>query len=161
MTFIAICSGYNSPTYRLFGCQFLVGDFRNFLYKSLKLSGLFLFCTYCLLLPFLLPSPKAVPLHRQTTQQLCAGCNNPLTTMSEPKQNRQQRREFMTMAEISERKIYYGNIKKPISLSRLGVLLSQKGFLAVRRGNPSRRGWIVYERESQEINAERKLLFKN
>ena len=81
--------------------------------------------------------------------------------MSEPKQNRQQRREFMTMAEISERKIYYGNIKKPISLSRLGVLLSQKGFLSVRKGTPQRRGWIVYKRESQEINAERKLLFKN
>ncbi len=81
--------------------------------------------------------------------------------MSEAKQNRPQRREFMTTAEISERQIYYGNIKKPISLSRLGVLLSQKGFLSVRRGNPSRRGWIVYERESQEINAERKLLFKN
>ena len=49
-----------------------VGIFRDFLRKSLKMSGLFLFCTYRLLLPFLLPSPKAVPLHRQTTHHLSA-----------------------------------------------------------------------------------------
>jgi hypothetical protein len=68
--------------------------------------------------------------------------------------------KFLTTAEISERLIYYGNIKKPMTLSRLGVLLSQKGFLSVRRGNPSRRGWIIYERESQEVNAERSILSK-
>ena len=68
--------------------------------------------------------------------------------------------QFLTTAEISERLIYYGNIKKPMTLSRLGVLLSQKGFLSVRRGNPSRRGWIIYERESQEVNAERAILSK-
>ena len=32
--------------------------------------------------------------------------------------------KFLTTAEISERLIYYGNIKRPLSLSRLGVLLS-------------------------------------
>ena len=69
--------------------------------------------------------------------------------------------KFLTTAEISERLIYYGNIKKPMSLSRLGVLLSQKGFLSVRRGNPSRRGWIIYERESQEVNSERAILSKH
>ena len=69
--------------------------------------------------------------------------------------------KFLTTAEISERLIYYGNIKKPMSLSRLGVLLSQKGFLSVRRGNPSRRGWIIYERESQEVNSERSILSKD
>ena len=68
--------------------------------------------------------------------------------------------KFLSTAEISERLIYYGNIKKPMTLSRLGVLLSQKGFLSVRRGNPSRRGWIVYERDSQEINSERSILSK-
>ena len=68
--------------------------------------------------------------------------------------------KFLCTAEISERLIYYGNIKKPMTLSRLGVLLSQKGFLSVRRGNPSRRGWIVYERDSQEINSERSILSK-
>ena len=69
--------------------------------------------------------------------------------------------KFLTTAEISERLIYYGNIKKPMTLSRLGVLLSQKGFLSVRRGNPSRRGWIIYERENQEVNAERSILSKH
>ena len=69
--------------------------------------------------------------------------------------------KFLTTAEISERLIYYGNIKKPMTLSRLGVLLSQKGFLSVRQGNPSRRGWIIYERESQEVNAERAILSKH
>ena len=69
--------------------------------------------------------------------------------------------KFLTTAEISERLIYYGNIKKPMSLSRLGVLLSQKGFVSVRRGNPCRRGWIIYERESQEVNAERAILSKH
>ena len=69
--------------------------------------------------------------------------------------------KFLTTAEISERLIYYGNIKKPMTLSRLGVLLSQKGFLSVRRGNPSRRGWIIYERESQEVNSERSILSKD
>ena len=69
--------------------------------------------------------------------------------------------KFLTTAEISERLIYYGNIKRPMTLSRLGVLLSQKGFLSVRRGNPSRRGWIIYERESQEVNSERSILSKD
>ena len=68
--------------------------------------------------------------------------------------------KFLTTAEISERLIYYGNIKRPLSLSRLGVLLSQKGFLSVRRGNPSRRGWLIYERDSEEVNSDRKLLAK-
>ena len=69
--------------------------------------------------------------------------------------------KFLTTAEISERLIYYGNIKKPMSLSRLGVLLSQKGFLSIRKGTPHRRGWIIYERENEEINAERRMLSKN
>ena len=69
--------------------------------------------------------------------------------------------KFLTTAEISERLIYFGNIKRPLTLSRLGVLLSQKGFLSVRRGNPSRRGWIIYERESQEVNSERSILSKD
>ena len=68
--------------------------------------------------------------------------------------------KFLTTAEISERLIYYGNIKRPLSLSRLGVLLSQKGFLSIRKGNPQRRGWIVYERDNEEINAERRILSK-
>ena len=69
--------------------------------------------------------------------------------------------KFLTTAEISERLIYYGNIKRPLSLSRLGVLLSQKGFLSIRKGSPQRRGWVVYELDNEEINAERRILSKN
>ena len=68
--------------------------------------------------------------------------------------------KFLTTAEISERLIYYGNIKRPLSLSRVGVLLSQKGFLSIRKGSPQRRGWIVYERDNEEVNAERRILSK-
>ena len=35
------------------------------------------------------------------------------------------RGEFMTTAQISERLVTYGNIKKPMSVSRLGMLLGQ------------------------------------
>lgn len=68
--------------------------------------------------------------------------------------------KFLTTAEISEKLISAGNIKRPMSLSRLGMILGQHGFIASRQGTPARRGWIVYERDSEEINAERKLLSK-
>ncbi|MBR5327185.1 MAG: hypothetical protein IKV31_01465, partial [Paludibacteraceae bacterium] len=38
------------------------------------------------------------------------------------------RGEFMTTAQISERLVTYGNIKKPMTLSRLGVLMSSMGY---------------------------------
>lgn len=68
--------------------------------------------------------------------------------------------KFLTTAEISEKLISAGNIKRPMSLSRLGMILGQHGFIASRQGTPARRGWIVYERDSEEINAERKLMSK-
>ena len=68
--------------------------------------------------------------------------------------------KFLTTAEISERLIYFGNIKRPLTLSRLGVLLSQKGFVSVRRGTPCRRGWLVYERDTEEVNSDRMRLAK-
>ena len=68
--------------------------------------------------------------------------------------------KFLTTAEISEKLISAGNIKRPMSLSRLGMILGQHGFIASRQGTPARCGWIVYERDSEEINAERKLLSK-
>ena len=68
--------------------------------------------------------------------------------------------KFLTTAEISERLIYFGNIKRPLTLSRLGVLLSQKGFVSVRRGTPCRRGWLIYERDNEEVNSDRMRLAK-
>ncbi len=69
--------------------------------------------------------------------------------------------KFLTTAEISEKLISAGNIKRPMSLSRLGMLLGQQGFIASRHGTPPRRGWIVYERGSEEINAERRIFAKS
>ena len=42
------------------------------------------------------------------------------------------RGEFMTTAQISERLVTYGNIKKPMPLNRLGVLLGTAGYKDVR-----------------------------
>ena len=39
--------------------------------------------------------------------------------------------KFLTTAEISEKLISAGNIKRPMSLSRLGMILGQHGFIAV------------------------------
>lgn len=68
--------------------------------------------------------------------------------------------EFMTTAQISERLVTYGNIKKPISLSQLGMLLGKAGYRAVQRSiNGVRgRGWIVYQRNTDEINALKNIL---
>ena len=70
------------------------------------------------------------------------------------------RGEFMTTAQISERLVTYGNIKKPMALSRLGMVLGAAGFRAVTRkaGSGRARGWIVYQRDNDEINALRRLL---
>ena len=60
----------------------------------------------------------------------------------------------MTTAQISERLITYGNIKKPMPLNRLGVLLGTAGYTTVRRrlGTSLARGWLVYQRHSDEID---------
>ena len=70
--------------------------------------------------------------------------------------------EFLTTAQISERLITYGNIKKPMALGRLGVLLSSMGYRSVTRGTRQSRvrGWIVYQRDTQEIAANQKLIAK-
>ena len=64
------------------------------------------------------------------------------------------RGEFMTTAQISERLITYGNIKKPMPLNRLGVLLGTAGYKDVRHkiGGVRSRGWLVYQRHSDEID---------
>ena len=72
------------------------------------------------------------------------------------------RGEFMTTAQISERLVSYGNIKKPMALSRLGVVLSSSGYRSVQRqiGGHRGRGWIVYQRDTDEIASIRRLLAK-
>ena len=70
------------------------------------------------------------------------------------------RGEFMTTAQTSERLVTYGNIKKPMPLNRLGVLLGTAGYNDVRHkiGGVRTRGWLVYQRQSDKINALKKLL---
>ncbi len=70
--------------------------------------------------------------------------------------------EFMTTAQISERLVSYGNIKKPMAIGRLGVLLGQKGYRSVQRqlGGHRARGWIVYQRDTNEIESIKRLLAK-
>ena len=72
----------------------------------------------------------------------------------------QERGVFMTTAQISERLVTYGAIKKPMSLSRLGMLLSTAGYKAIRKriGNALTRGWIVYQRDTNEITALRQIV---
>ena len=70
------------------------------------------------------------------------------------------RGQFMTTAQISERLVSYGNIKKPMSVSQLGMLLGKAGYRAVQRSiNGVRgRGGIVYQRNTDEINALKSIL---
>lgn len=62
---------------------------------------------------------------------------------------------FMTTAEISDRLVVKGSIKKPMSLSQLGIVLGKAGYKSTRKGKARIRGWIVYERPAEEINKER------
>ena len=68
--------------------------------------------------------------------------------------------EFLTTAQISERLVNFGSIKKPMALSRLGMVLGTVGYKATKRkiGNTQTRGWIVYQRDTDEINTLRRIL---
>ena len=70
------------------------------------------------------------------------------------------RGEFMTTAQISERLVTYGNIKKPMPLNRLGVLLGTVGYQKKVIGKQRLRGWLVYQRSTDEINANKNLYAK-
>ena len=63
--------------------------------------------------------------------------------------------QFMTTAEISDKLVTMGSIKHPMPLNRLGMLLKKTGYKDTRRGPQRIRGWYVYERTSDEINANR------
>ncbi len=67
------------------------------------------------------------------------------------------RGQFMTTAEISDKLVTRGSIKKPMSLNRLGMLLQQAGYQSKRIGKTRTRGWIVYERPLDEVQANRNI----
>ena len=66
--------------------------------------------------------------------------------------------EFMTTAEISDRLVTYGGIKRPMSIRQLGMLLSKKGFekKQVYLSGSTVRGWMVYKRDTDEITLAKK-----
>ena len=64
---------------------------------------------------------------------------------------------FMTTAEISDKLVIKGSIKKPMPLNRLGMVLKKAGFQSKMVGSARTRGWIVRERDTEEINANRNI----
>ena len=68
--------------------------------------------------------------------------------------------EFMTTAQISERLVTYGNIKTPMALSRLGMVLGATGYQSTRPKTGGRliRGWLVYQRDTDEIASLKRIL---
>ena len=65
--------------------------------------------------------------------------------------------QFMTTAEISDKLVTMGSIKRPMSLSRLGMVLQQAGYQSKRIGKTRIRGWIVYERPLDEVKINRNI----
>lgn len=63
--------------------------------------------------------------------------------------------KFLTTAEISDKLVCKGSIKKPMPLNRLGMILRQAGFPEKRTSK--KRGFIVRELDADEINANRNL----
>jgi hypothetical protein len=59
--------------------------------------------------------------------------------------------------DICGKLVIKGSIKKPMSLSKLGMVLQQAGFQSKRMGKLRTRGWIVRERTADEINANRNI----
>ena len=66
--------------------------------------------------------------------------------------------EFMTNAEISEYLTTYGNIKRPMSTTRLGILMGRLGFkkCSTKISGQLVRGWMVYKREKDNIHLAKK-----
>ena len=58
--------------------------------------------------------------------------------------------EFLTTAQISQKLIDFGSIKRSMPLNRLGMILGQQGYKCVRRGPQKQRGWLVYQRSTEE-----------
>ena len=67
--------------------------------------------------------------------------------------------EFLTTAQISDVLVREGSIKRPMPLNRLGTILKNQGYKSVTRGtsNCRTRGWLVYQRSSEEVKANQRL----
>ena len=67
--------------------------------------------------------------------------------------------EFMTTAEISDRLVSHGGIKKPMSTRQLGVIMGKMGFqkAQARISGTCVRGWLVYKRDQDEITSAKRI----
>ena len=63
----------------------------------------------------------------------------------------------MTTAEISDKLVTWGNIKKPMSMVQLGMVLRKAGYQSKQAGATRTRGWLVRERGLEEVNANRNI----
>lgn len=59
--------------------------------------------------------------------------------------------EFLTTAQISQKLIDFGSIKRPMPLNRLGMILGQQGYRKIKKGKMRTSGWLVYQRTTDEI----------
>ena len=62
---------------------------------------------------------------------------------------------FLTPSEILAKLTLWGNIKKPISIRKLNVILDRKGFPRARNGSKGTRGYLVVELDSATVNSNR------
>ena len=62
---------------------------------------------------------------------------------------------FLTPAEISAKLTTWGNLKKPISIRKLNVLMEKKGYIRIRNGRKGSRGYKVVELDSATIQSNR------
>ena len=58
---------------------------------------------------------------------------------------------------ISDKLVIKGSIKKPMSMVQLGMLLRKSGFQSKQFGSSRTRGWLVRERSTDEVNANRNI----
>ena len=66
--------------------------------------------------------------------------------------------QLLTVAEISAKLTYYGNIRHPMDIRQLGALLRKMGYETKRFGKDGRRGYIVMELSADAVNAKRKIM---
>lgn len=64
---------------------------------------------------------------------------------------------FMTAAQIQDKLISMGGIKRPMHVAQFGRILSKMGFKKTKKGSLRTSGYMVYERDSDEIAANKRL----
>ena len=60
--------------------------------------------------------------------------------------------EFLTLAEISAKLIQWGNIRNPMDLRRLGLVMTKLGYTSIRKGHNGTRGYVLREKSQMDID---------